>query len=420
MINRNKELSWKNNRLEYLLTFWLIGISGINFFLGNKILFVSFLITAYLFFLKKRMRLDFFLIQYIGIVFFVVLGSSIWYNIFPINNIISLLVRIVTAYFMIKMIGKKFNDIFLQTMYFLGSLSLVLWTVFVIFPELESFFLNNITPFFNHYTYDTSQNQPAPHIILYTFNHGKDFTSRLFMRNSSCFTEPSTAMLFYIPALMINLVKSNQFIEKKNIVYILVILSSYSTGGYAVMFFLIIGFFLSKRNFNNTMLALPIAIIISYFAYINIDSFGKEINEKVENLQGARLKYADRTRLTNGLVDLQELKEHPIFGKGYFVPPNADPYYDLHRTNGTTYILNKFGPIIFLLYFLLFYKYFRILAQKSDIDNRFALFMLASLILIGFGNNNFMKPFFIALGMLFLIYNAQNVRPNAKTNKIGY
>ncbi len=402
---------------DYILCYILIAISGVNFFLGNTILAIVFIITLIIFY--KKIKLSNFIIYYLITVGIILLGSAVTYSSFNINNYLSLFVRIGTAYLILFILRINFLYAYVKILYYLSLISLVFWFVFVLSPGFERFVLFKITPFFDHYLFKISEqdNLPAPHFIIYTMNHvGMNLASfglsdalsnleginRIYMRNSVCFTEPSTAMLFIIPALAYSLILFKKISSKEVIVFILVIITSWSTGGYAVLFFLLAGWYFTQKGGKNKFIMFPIAMLVAYFAFFNVESFGVEILGKVDEVSNTNLQYAKRTRLVNAALDIEESFKHPLFGKGFYAENRPRTYYDW-RTNGTTYLLNRYGYVAFFLYFFLIYKFFDLLCYSFNVNKQFALIMIASLMFIGFGNKNFEKPLFISLTMIYSI-----------------
>lgn len=410
--------SFQNIKLtirDYILCFLLIAISGINNFGGYIINTIVFIIILFIFF--SQIKITRFFILYFLFVLFILIVSGIQYSYFQLNNYLSLFMKIFTAYIIMYLLGIKFFKTYIKVIYILGVISLIFWTIFVLSPTIEKFFYLKITPFFDYYLYDISADRrPAPNFIIYTMNHwgvnvaleglnrmtiGITGVERIFMRNSMCFGEPSIAMFFVIPALLFSIL-NNKFLSKENIIFILVIITSWSTGGFAVLFFLIAGWFLTQRGGKNKFILFPIALIIGYYTFVNVESFGLELLDKIDQLQTTDINYAARTRLVNAVLDIKDSFNHPLFGNGFYMEARPLTQYDW-RTNGTTYLLNKYGYLAFILYFYFIYKFFQLLCRSYNIKAQFALVMVASLIFIGFGNKYFEKPLFIGLTMVYNI-----------------
>lgn len=426
------------SKKDYFLITLLIAISGVNYFLGNTYLAISCL-TVYLFFRKNKRLIPSLLIKYLVFVGVVFVGSAIWYLSTNLTNYLSMFVRIITAFMIMDLLREKFIYVYVKVMYVLCLIGLICWSTFVLFPNLELFFLTNITPFFDFYLYETNEGisahmqgvRPAPHFIIYTMNHGNsgflptqldhlsnlEGLNRIFMRNSSCFTEPSSAMLYIIPALLFNLVITGKGLCKRNVVFVLSILTSWSTGGLSVLFFSLIGWSVIQKLSLSKLLILPLMVGISYVAFTNIESFGAEILDKISVFESGDVSKASRTRFVSGFLDFKEAFSHPFFGKGFYNHNNGVfNYFDNHRNNGTLFLLNKYGFIAFFLYFFMIFKFFKAICVEHSIPPRFGYIMLLSLILIGFGNKNFEKPFFIGLTMIYgIAYSGIRQKGSSKT-----
>lgn len=406
---------------DYILCYILVAISGVNFFLGNPILAIVFMGTFIIFY--KTIKITNFIVFYLLAVAVILLGSALDYSSYNFNNYLSLFSRIGIAYIILYVLGNKFIYLYIKIMYYLSIISLFFWSIFVLSPGLERIFVLNITPLFDHYFYEMSKEVlPAPHFIIYTMNHeginimrtglegaiaSLSGFDRIFMRNSVCFTEPSTAMYFIIPALAFSLAIYKKITRKEIIIFILVIITSWSTGGFAVLFFLLAGWYFIKKGRKNKLLMFPISLLIAYYTFMNVESFGLEITTKIDEVRNTNLEYAKRTRLVNAVLDVEESLKHPLFGKGFYVEARPLTYYDW-RTNGTTFLLNRYGYIAFVIYFFLIYKFFNLICYSFNINKQFALIMLVSLILIGFGNKNFEKPLFIGLTMIYSIAKSKS------------
>ncbi len=404
-----------------------------NFFLGNTYLFFIFLISFFIY--LNKFESSSFLPKYLAFVFIMLMGNAIWYLRFDTNNYISLLFRILTAYIILKLLKDKFVYTYVKIIYFICIVGLFFWLLFVLFPAVEKFFIYNITPHFNFYDYeygtDDDHARPAPHFLIYTMNFGEtgllfsdaDYISslsginRFLMRNSLCFTEPSVAMLFVIPALFFNLILKNKFFTRENVIFIISIFTSMSTGGLAVLSFLVSGWLITNKDISKLKpFIIPIALVLSYISFIYIDSFGKEIMEEFSYLKDGNIKNQARTRFVSGYLDFEESFSHPLFGKGFKSYVNWT--YEEHRNNGTTFLLNRYGYITFFLYFFLIFKYFKYLCLKHSVNVKFSIIMIFSLILIGFGNKNFEKPFFIGLTLIYFINRESNIKILPKLNNI--
>lgn len=395
---------------QYAWTFWLIAISNINFFLGNVILFATF-IFAGLTFLAKNKPFQREFESYIVFFVFVLIGQSLWYLNFAIGPIVSLLTRIFTAYFIINIVGRHFFKAFIDVMYFIASFSLVMWVIIVLFPSIYDFLLFNVAPVFDFYFYEIKFARPAPHMILFTFNHGTFINDvgigRFFIRNSGPFTEPSVYAPYLVIAYTLNFMIEKKPFTKKNIIFILAMFTSYSTGGFVVLG-LVGGAAIIVEKGSKKILLLPITVLIFFYAFFNVEAFGEEIDQKVTEISTGDIRYAKRTRLVNAILDFEDVFNHPFFGKG-FVKDDVEIAsrelgdYLIRRTNGTTKFLNRYGFIGFFIFFFAIYRSYKAWQLWTGAPMLIAVVGILGLTLVGFGNSIFEKPFFFGLGFVGIV-----------------
>ncbi|GJQ64330.1 MAG: hypothetical protein SCALA702_33830 [Melioribacteraceae bacterium] len=402
----NREIS----RSSYFWTFWLIAISNINMFLGNVILFVTFVIAAITFITKnKKIQSQF--ETFVILIILVLIGQSLWYMNFAIGSMMSLITRIFTAFFIISIIGKDFFKAFIDVIYFLAVISIIMWVLIVLFPPFYRFLILNVAPLFDFYLYEIKYARPAPHMILFTFNHGVFINdsgiARLFIRNSGPFTEPSVFAPYLVIAFTLNYLREKKAFNKRNLVFMFAMFTSYSTGGFVVLGMLGGAAVLLERGAKKILL-LPISVLIFLYAFFNIEAFGEEIGQKVTDLNSSDIRYAKRTRLVNAILDINDLFNHPFFGKGFYkdeteLANRSLGDYLTRRTNGTTKFLNRYGFIGFFIFFYSIYKSYRIWGIWTNAPPVFALVGVFGLMLVGFGNSIFEKPFFFGLGFAGII-----------------
>lgn len=392
---------------KYGWTFWLIAISNINFFLGNIILFITFTVALAVF-ITRNYKIHTQFETYVLLFVVVLVGQSFWYMNFALGSIASLGTRIVTAYLIISIVGKDFFKAFIDVMYFFAILSLVMWLLIVISPAFYEFMVTKIAPLFDFYFYDIEMARPAPHVILFTFNHGAFINDsgigRLFIRNSGPFTEPSVYAPYLTIAFSLNYMLTGKTFDKKNLFFIIAMFTSYSTGGFVVLGLLGAGAILMEKG-SKKIILLPIAMIVFLYSFINVAAFGDEIEQRLDEVQTSDLRYANRTRLVNALLDLEEVFIHPVFGKGFYkdqeekANASLQKYLD-RRTNGTTKFLNRYGFFGFFVFFYFIYMSYKSWALWTGSHYLFSFLSIFALMLVGFGNSIFEKPFFFALGFV--------------------
>ena len=281
-------------------------------------------------------------------------------------------------------------------------------------PGFESFLTNDIAPNFEFYDYDTSIYQSAPQFIIFTINRG-ELSPDEFIRNSGPFWEPGAFSGFLIVALIFNLLIEQKIKTKKNILFILAIITTFSTTGYIAMFLLLIGFILIGRKVSTKLFATASLTAIFIFSFFNLYFLSSKIADNILYSQTSNPTYAFRTRLISAEVDIYDVINYPLSGRGRFQATRFDSKDPVlrHRNNGVTGLAAEFGVIGFIFYFFTMYKSFLAFCVNKKTKPIFALFIMAVIFTIGFSQYYFMKPFFIALSMLFILYKPQkSIKPS--------
>ena len=111
------------------------------------------------------------------------------------------------------------------------------------------------------------------------------------------------------------------------------------------------------------------------------------------------------SRFGSALIDIQDFSNSPFIGWGRGVMRYGGRSFsffseDQHRNNSVTDLLATYGIFIFLFYFYNYYKSLKGICQSSGFNPQFGSYALLVILLIGFSQSIFMKPFFYSLMFL--------------------
>ena len=395
----------KQIKLKYFLTYLLFAYSGgNNVLLGNAIMLLGFLLIVTIFILNK-IKIDnflFFLVAAFIILFFLQYISS---GIIPYTTQIGFLIRILIAYFAIKIVGKEFPKFYINLMVIFSLISFVFYIPIVFSPSFEHFLSGHIAPLFAHYDYSTGIYKPFPQFIIYTVNTQRDIS--IIARNSGPFWEPGAFAGYLIIGIIFNLIISKKLLKnKKSIILGLALLSTLSTTGYLAFGVLIISYLFTYVNLDKKIIWIPVILIAFYFIYNQFNFLSKKIEKDLKYSTSGPTQTLARTRFVGAELDIEELMESPILGKGLVA---EDYSYSIkkkinHRTNGDTHFANQFGLILFFIYFYSMYRSFRALCLVNNVKTKFAVFILGIIFILGFSELYFNMPMFIAFIFLNFLY----------------
>lgn len=113
------------------------------------------------------------------------------------------------------------------------------------------------------------------------------------------------------------------------------------------------------------------------------------------------------SRFGSALIDFNDFSNSPFIGWGrgsMRYGGRAFTFFsdDQHRNNSVTDILATYGIFLFLFYFYMYYSSLKALCVYNGFNTHFAFYSLIVILILGFSQSIFLKPFFYSI--LFLGY----------------
>jgi len=407
--NSNYSLIW-----DYILVFLLVATSGIVFFYSNEEYIAIGLIISLAIFFKRGMlgKID---LKFILILSIFILGEviqSFYFQSFSLKSVIGTFGRFAFAYVVIKSVGERFIDKYINLIYFLSIISLVFYILFF-FPSITNKLVSiaikdSLFPSKNQFY------QMSPNFILITFNGYQQ------LRNSGPFWEPGAFSVFLNIALLLNILVKNKIADKKNIVFIITVITTLSTAGFLTLFFIISAVYFFLRPSLKKVFVLAPMIILFTVLIINIPFLLPKIKDNVIIAEND-----NSSRFGSALSDYELIYENPILGYGRDIGNmyNTSNWNikKMHRNNGITNFVTQWGIIIFVIYFYNYKKSADSICIYYKSNKSLSFIFLISMILLGFSQGLFQYPFFHALIFLQFSYSlietvslvkeSQDVRP---------
>ena len=106
------------------------------------------------------------------------------------------------------------------------------------------------------------------------------------------------------------------------------------------------------------------------------------------------------SRIVSGKINMENFYSSPIFGIGRFFQVADDQNTG---NNGTTLLLAEFGAVGFGYYFLMMFLSYRKYCRRYNFNSYFPLAIIAGLLVLGYSQGIFQKPFFMALCFMFMV-----------------
>ncbi len=391
---------------DYLFIYLLIGFSGINFFFYNKNLLVTyFLLLSIIFFLKVK-KIHRLYALYIFLVLILTISQYYLFNYFALRSLISTIILISCGYFIVKIVGSNYIKYYINIIYYLAFLNLIIYIFSLLFPGF--FRLLNFLPIL--LKTDTIENQ---NFLIYTVESSQIYG---LFRNSGFVYEPGIYACFLIPALFFNSIQTRKLFTRKNIIFFISILSTFSTAGYSALIIFLLGFITIIKNKPVYYLLIPFIIWIAFIGFTNLNFMEVKIQEQIE-ISGIREgDYSNKGRIGSALIDWKSIVQYPFTGKGrnkitrfdYYQINSGDvPENIRHRTNGLFDLMAEFGIPFAFIYLLSIFISMKKYSIYHLINKKIAYIALMLIIILGFSQTIFMRPFFLSLIFIGNIFKIQ-------------
>lgn len=384
----SKQSTQQSDRLNTVLVFMLLAVSAIDFFyLSQNYILIAFLISTFCFFrYKKRINIAFLRIVLLFAVVetlqFVLLGG------FNARTFVGTYIRLFLAFSVVTLVGVDFFKIYVRILYFISVISLVFYAGSFI-PGSENIYINVLSnlipnPFGAEGFYKNN-----PNVVLVTFNG-------LFSdhRNSGAFWEPGAFAVFLMLALLFNTLEEKKLWTKKNIVFIICLITTFSTTSYLALFVFIVYLNVDLIIKNALYSVVFIGVLIGSIYIYNETPF---LKDKIQN----NILLANETttsRFGSALADIEAFKRSPLVGLGragakenFISVENFG--VENHRNNGVFDLLSKYGLPLTLIYFFQIYNVFFQLNKRFQISKFYPVFAFLIILMLGFSQGLFLRPF---------------------------
>lgn len=395
------ELVFRN----YTLVYFLFALGGVTAFSSNsRFLQVFAVFIVILFFYKKKdINIEIvFIVLFVSLLF---IGQYFKFHIFSLKNYLVLMYTFVIPYAIIKVVGRNFTKYYINTAFLFAIISFFFVIPSYLFPEFRSFTENlaiqlNLDPV------------EGVHENFIIYNYEKMVDG--LIKNPGPFYEAGAFGAFLILALILNLVRTKKVFEKKNFVFIIAILSTFSTSSYLALFSVLFFYFTSTKKLWKNLLLLPLILFLAYQSFSEFSFLQQKIKTQLE--QSSRLGEQDLRvgRFHSARLDLIDIVKYPVIGRGLIAETRFENKKDIGSNNGLTDLAVRYGVFGFIFYFFLTFQSLKAYCNANTFNRRFAFFSIIPIALVLFSQVIYAKPAFLALMMMFMLY--KEVKPELLRN----
>jgi len=358
--------------IKYFIFLYILAISSFEFFFrvnqSATYLLFPFVTLGIIYYHE---RINFSVIIIILPFVFVYIMQTILYG-SPFYYAITLAIRLVTIYFSVKIIGIDFLKIFIQTIKIIALVSIVFYLLQYIG------FTNNLMISLSHNITNLDSDPlrviDRPNIIIYTIQTEKN--NLMLYRNSGPFWEPGLYSVYLNIALFLNLFIKKRIFNKTNLLFILSIITAFSTMGTIALLINLSLFGLLNKSLSFPIRVLVFSLLITTISAISSLPFMTEkINEQIAD---SDVSYS---RFGAAVVHFKIIKDYPLTGLPYD-KTTYSKYADNISPNGITQMFVRYGIIAgFIYYIFLFRTSSTVMKLFGEKNKGYALFIILVIVL---------------------------------------
>lgn len=406
--------------IDYILIFIIIQLTIVPIFYGYKeikIVLIGFLIililTRY-----KSLKIDGkFILVFLVYSFLSIVQGLIW-DFRLISLLTSFSIVFLTSYLLFRLYNYRLLILMEQMLFYWTIICLIIFFFHSVYPKFGDF-LSSVAKLIEPISTDEGY---ARSLIIYTYRP-EAITSDGFQRNSGFFHEPGSFATFVTLGIIINYFRHIPLLSLRNLIYVVALITTFSTAGYFSLFAL--SFLLLKNK--NRILSLSLFVVMLTLSFNFYGKF-EFLKEKLENQVYDQTK-KDLNEETSGRIygarkSLFALKNNTVLGRGIITASSPtdtkDPEY---ATYGWLSFVSRFGLIFGPVFMFLFFRGIYLFAKIGNRDiYEFVIFTLVIMINLSsqsfIDNPFFLIFFFIGLYSLRKDYNIESNSISFSKNKI--
>jgi hypothetical protein len=311
-------------------------------------------------------------------------------------------VRLLLAFFTVSLLRNKYIEYYIDVVCFFAFISFFFFIPSLLVPGFFKFFVSNVCPFFDPPFVDKGGFYFIwPTNILYCFH---DCVLGEF-RNPGPFWEPGLFAVFLNLALLFNFIKEKKIWNFKNIVLIAALISTFSTAGYIGFFVLVFSFYIINVSLIKKILLTIVALPIMLMVYFSAEFLSSKVEQNIE-----LANTTTSSRFGSALADFNDFVNSPLIGWGRGVMRYGGKHYaffseEQHRNNSVTDLLATYGIFLFIFYFVNYYYSLKKYCVYCAFNPKFAIWGLLVILILGFSQTIFLRPFFYSLLFIHYVYN---------------
>ena len=399
----------RNNIINYFLMYLVFAFGGTPFFSIPKFMKVIFVITAGLIFFYKKKEFKSGYAKVLIWITIIFIAQLIKFQGGTFINYGLIIIIITIPYFVLEIVGYKFTTYYVNITYFFAIIGLIFYTLSIFYPAFYSYTETIAPRFGTDPTIVVEEN-----FIIYAFE--RKLTN--YLRSPGPFWEPGAYATFLIIALVFNIIENKKLFNIKNIVFVIAIVTTFSSAGYLSLFLLLIVYLLfAEKKYSKKIIYLPIILIGFAYLFLKLDFLSDKLTTRYEAEAYSSLNTPTAGRILGARKSLLTISRHPLFGRGLVTTTRPDIDDEEAGHYGITFFASRLGLIGFILYMFSFYKGLKFICEKYNFNKRFALYVLIPLLIVFFSQTVNDRPIVL---MIFLLPFVYKVNRSINTESFKY
>jgi len=397
----NNRIRKENFWVTFLLLFKSTQASVLAF---SPITTILFLALVFHIFNKRKLKVDKLFIHF-SIIYLLILFVYL-FDFGSIDVVLSvyIYIKFLYAYLSIKIIGTSFFENFQKIVFYGALISIPLFIIQIIAYDL---LFDIVGVFQKNISFLSFRNDRFANIFFFTI---EGYGAQL--RNSGFMWEPKGYANILILAIIFNLIQTKlKFFNKRILVYVLALITTFSTTGYLILFGLLPLFILSNKKIATRIIS-SFIVLVGIFYILQLDfmlekiKYEASLTDDHEKLLNTTQDY-NRSSISLGrvgslIVDFDDFRRRPIFGYGFQKEERTqNRWIKLVRVNGFSDVMATYGTVGLLFYFIMYKRFFKKLLRFYNLKG--TTILLAAILVIYFASTLTAHPLWMSFLFIHLI-----------------
>jgi hypothetical protein len=296
-----------------------------------------------------------------------------------------------TPFLVFTLMGVRYYKYLFNVIYFIAVYTFIIYLLHTFSPPFYDWLLYAFKSVFPYSWADWPRT-----ILIYSHPRESGF---FFMRNSGIFHEPGAYSIYLMLAIIINTFLTRKPLHKKNVFLIIVLLTTFSTAGY-LMLFVFLSYAVIKLNIHFALkptIIIPVGVLL-----INVYQESIFLGNKVEQQYEIESKALEKGVENRGGrfysigISLRSIASAPFAGRGILAVNKYDVGESGRYGYGFPGMLAMYGVLFGIFYIWFFYKGF---ITMSKIYQMPKLYAITAFIVINLGLLT--QAFFLNISFVF-------------------